>query len=69
MVDIYDTECIPTGTVFGFIFLFPWIEERGSARRRKLVEDTTPEVRDENVVNNIFFAEQVINLFRLTFNL
>ena len=41
--------------VYGFIFLFKWIEERRS--RRKPQEETF--VEDEKVVNSIFFAQQV----------
>lgn len=54
--EVWDLGKPIEGPVYGFIFLFRWSEERRS--RRKLGEDG--EVRDENVVNNIFFAQQVI---------
>jgi len=57
--EIYDTDKPFEGTVYGFIYLFPWIEERRS--RRKNIEETSESTleRDESIVNNIFFAEQV----------
>lgn len=55
--EIYDLQKSIDGPVYGFIFLFKWIEERRS--RRKIIEDSDSFVRDENVVNNIFFAQQV----------
>lgn len=47
----------PYRTAYGFIFLFRWIEERRS--RRKTTTEEESFVQDENVVNNIFFAQQV----------
>ena len=58
--EIYDLQKPIEGNVYGFIFLFRWIEERRS--RRKIIEDTDSFVRDENIVNNIFFAQQVCRL-------
>lgn len=55
--EIYDLQKPIEGRVFGFIFLFKWIEERRS--RRKIIEDSDSFVRDDSVVNNIFFAQQV----------
>lgn len=44
--------------VYGFIFLFKWIEERRSRRKvSTLVDDTS--VIDDDIVNNMFFAHQV----------
>lgn len=57
--EIYDLQKSLEGPVYGFIFLFRWIEERRS--RRKVVEEDEGFVKDEEVVNNIFFAQQVIN--------
>lgn len=57
MEEIYDLQKPIEGRVFGFIFLFKWIEERRS--RRKIIEDSDSFVRDDSVVNNIFFAQQV----------
>jgi len=43
--------------VYGFIFLFKWIEERRS--RRKVAQEEESFVMDEEIVNKIFFAQQV----------
>ncbi len=43
--------------MYGFIFLFKWIEERRA--RRKIISEDESFVMDENVVNNMFFAQQV----------
>ena len=56
--EIYDLQKSLEGPVYGFIFLFRWIEERRS--RRKVVEQDESFVKDEDIVNNIFFAQQVI---------
>ncbi|CAG7821720.1 unnamed protein product [Allacma fusca] len=56
--EIYDLQKPIEGSVYGFIFLFRWIEERRS--RRKIIDDTDSFVRDEDVVNNIFFAQQMV---------
>lgn len=55
--EIYDLQKSLEGPVYGFIFLFRWIEERRS--RRKVVEQDESFVKDEETVNNIFFAQQV----------
>lgn len=50
--------------VYGFIFLFKWIEERRSRRKvSTLVDDTS--VIDDDIVNNMFFAHQVCWVLRL----
>ncbi|XP_076291513.1 ubiquitin carboxyl-terminal hydrolase calypso [Lasioglossum baleicum] len=56
--EIYDLQKSLEGPVYGFIFLFRWIEERRS--RRKVVEQDERFVKDEEIVNNIFFAQQVV---------
>lgn len=57
--EIYDLQKSLEGPVYGFIFLFRWIEERRS--RRKVVEQDESFVKDEEIVNNIFFAQQVLS--------
>ena len=47
--------------VYGFIFLFKWIEERRSRRKMQPLEEMF--VEDENIVRDIFFAQQV-DLYR-----
>ncbi|XP_028163530.1 ubiquitin carboxyl-terminal hydrolase calypso [Ostrinia nubilalis] len=56
--EIYDLHKPLESPVYGFIFLFRWIEERRS--RRKFVEQIESFVRDEETINNIFFAQQMV---------
>ncbi|KAL3851977.1 hypothetical protein ACJMK2_015667 [Sinanodonta woodiana] len=56
--EIYDLQKSIDGPVYGFIFLFRWIEERRS--RRKTITEEESFVQDEEIVNSIFFAQQVI---------
>lgn len=56
--EIYDLKKPIEGPVYGFIFLFRWIEERRA--RRKLAETADIYQREENVVNSIFFAHQIV---------
>lgn len=56
--EIYDLQKTIDGPVYGFIFLFRWIEERRS--RRKTTTEEESFVQDENIVNNLFFAQQII---------
>lgn len=56
--EIYDLQKSLEGPVYGFIFLFRWIEERRA--RRKIVDTSETYVKDEETVNNIFFAQQVV---------
>ncbi|XP_014243381.1 ubiquitin carboxyl-terminal hydrolase calypso isoform X2 [Cimex lectularius] len=56
--EIYDLQKSLEGPVYGFIFLFRWIEERRS--RRKIVDQSEMYVNDEEIVNNIFFAQQMV---------
>uniref|UniRef100_A0A8C4QH53 Ubiquitin carboxyl-terminal hydrolase BAP1 n=1 Tax=Eptatretus burgeri TaxID=7764 RepID=A0A8C4QH53_EPTBU len=55
---IYDLQSRCNGIVYGFIFLFKWIEERRSRRKITPIIDETSVV-DEEIVNNMFFAHQV----------
>ncbi|KAM7154697.1 LOW QUALITY PROTEIN: ubiquitin carboxyl-terminal hydrolase BAP1-like [Molossus nigricans] len=57
--EIYDLQSKCQGPVYGFIFLFKWIEEHRSRRKvSTLVDDTS--VIDDDIVNNMFFAHQLI---------
>lgn len=56
--EVYDLCKSFESKVYGFIFLFRWIEERRS--RRLVVEYNDKYVRDENIVNSMFFAQQVV---------
>ena len=59
--EIYDLQREPLvdsgANCLGAIFLFRWIEDRRS--RRKMVDEEDLYVRDEAVVNNMFFAQQM----------
>lgn len=56
--EIYDLQKPIEGTVYGFIFLFRWIEERRSRRKTNLEVESF--VTDPDAVNKIFFAQQII---------
>lgn len=56
--EIYDLAKPIENPVYGFIFLFRWTGERRS--RRKIVDKQNIFVRDDEVVNSLFFAEQKV---------
>lgn len=56
--EIYDLQKQLDSPVYGFIFLFRWIEERRS--RRKIVDQTDIFVKNDDAINSIFFAQQMI---------
>lgn len=56
--EIYDLQKTIDGPVYGFIFLFRWIEERRS--RRKTITEDEIFLTNEEKVNNLFFAQQVV---------
>lgn len=57
--EIYDLQSKCQSPVYGFIFLFKWIEERRSRRKVNTLVDETS-VIDEEIVNDMFFAHQLI---------
>ncbi|XP_077993493.1 ubiquitin carboxyl-terminal hydrolase BAP1-like [Glandiceps talaboti] len=57
--EVYDLQKPIEGPVYGFIFLFKWIEERRSRRKVQPLTDETF-VDDESIVNGMFFAQQLI---------
>ncbi|XP_068171378.1 ubiquitin carboxyl-terminal hydrolase BAP1 isoform X2 [Antennarius striatus] len=57
--EIYDLQSRCQSPVYGFIFLFKWIEERRSRRKVNTLVDETS-VIDEEIVNDMFFAHQLI---------
>ena len=59
--EIYDLQKPLDGPVYGFIFLFRWIEERRS--RRKIVDQTDIFVKDDDAINSIFFPKNNSNLY------
>ncbi|KAF4093523.1 hypothetical protein AMELA_G00003000 [Ameiurus melas] len=56
--EIYDLQSKCQSPVYGFIFLFKWIEERRSRRKVSTLVDETS-VIDDDIVNDMFFAHQV----------
>ncbi|KAA0712009.1 Ubiquitin carboxyl-terminal hydrolase BAP1 [Triplophysa tibetana] len=57
--EIYDLQNKCQSPVYGFIFLFKWIEERRSRRKVSTLVDETSVIDDE-IVNDMFFAHQLI---------
>ncbi|KAL0977762.1 hypothetical protein UPYG_G00160900 [Umbra pygmaea] len=57
--EIYDLQSKCASPVYGFIFLFKWIEERRSRRKVSTLVDETS-VIDDDIVNDMFFAHQLI---------
>ena len=53
--DLQSESLVEGGDVYGFIFLFRWIEDRRA--RRKLIEEENLYVK--NNVKSLFFAQQV----------
>ena len=66
MEEIYDLGSVPlvapldgaSPSALGFIFLFKWIEDRRA--RRKLIEEDALLVKDQDTINSIFFAQQIV---------
>lgn len=56
--EIYDLTNELERPIYGFIFLFRWIEER--RYRRNIVNQTDIYVKDNDIINNMFFARQKI---------
>lgn len=48
-------------SIFGFIFLFKWIERRSRRSKGALLDPHSNYVTDPNTVNKMFFAHQVLN--------
>ena len=60
--EIYDVSKRIEGVVYGFVFLFRWGEDRRARNMRKkflITEDSY--VMDSEVVNQMFFAHQIVN--------
>lgn len=55
--EIYDLTSEFKLPIYGFIFLFRWIEER---RNRRNINQTGKYVKDNDIINNMFFAQQRI---------
>ena len=65
--EIYDLAKPIEGTVYGFIFLFKWVEERRVRWRNRAEQNgagvgSQPAnfIENEDVVNQMFFAQQMV---------
>ena len=56
--EVYDTSRKLDGEVYGFVFLFRWEGDRRARKKSMATYDTF--VTEEEVVNRIFFANQVV---------
>ncbi|XP_057297259.1 ubiquitin carboxyl-terminal hydrolase BAP1-like [Hydractinia symbiolongicarpus] len=56
--EVYDLSKPFERSVYGFIFLFKWTEERKSRRKAVVVEENF--VLDESIETDMFFAQQII---------
>lgn len=57
--EIYDLSKTLENSIFGFIFLFKWMERRGR-RKAASLDANSSYVTNPNIVNNMFFAHQVV---------
>ncbi|CAF0829808.1 unnamed protein product [Brachionus calyciflorus] len=59
--EVYDLTKPLDNSIFGFIFLFKWIERRNGRRSKSSNLDSSSNyVSDPNIVNNMFFAHQIV---------
>lgn len=59
--EIYDLSKNLDNSTFGFIFLFKWIERRNGRRGKTSGPDSNSNyVTDPNIINNMFFAHQIV---------
>ena len=60
--EIYDVSKKIEGRVYGFVFLFRWGEDRRARNmRKKFLTAEDSYVMDSEVVNQMFFAHQIVN--------
>lgn len=58
--EIYDLSKPLENSIFGFIFLFKWIERRSRRSKGALLDPHSNYVTDPNTVNKMFFAHQIV---------
>lgn len=59
MEEIYDLSKTLDDSIFGFIFLFKWMERKGRRNKAASLDPNSNYVTDPEIVNKIFFAHQV----------
>ncbi len=63
--EIYDLSKPLDSSIFGFIFLFKWIERRSRRSKSAGLEASSNYVTDPNLINKMFFAHQVKIFLRI----
>lgn len=58
--EIYDLSKPLENSIFGFIFLFKWIERRSRRSKGNLLDPHSNYVTDPSTVNKMFFAHQIV---------
>ncbi|CAG0890244.1 unnamed protein product [Cyprideis torosa] len=58
--EIYDIKSDLETPVYGFIFLFKWNEARRARRKAREEAKELNYVKEEEIVNNMFFAHQIV---------
>lgn len=58
--EIYDLSKTLESSIFGFIFLFKWMEKRGKRNKASTLDPNSYYVTDPNIVNKMFFAHQIV---------
>ena len=57
--EIYDLTKPIDNSIYGFIFLFKWIDRRNRRSKASQLEPKSNYVTDSSIVNRMFFAHQV----------
>lgn len=58
--EIYDLSKTLENSIYGFIFLFKWMERRGRRSKAANLDPNSSYVTDPNIVNKMFFAHQIV---------
>lgn len=58
--EIYDLSKNLDNSIFGFIFLFKWMERKNKRSKASALDSNSFYVTDPNIVNNMFFAHQIV---------
>lgn len=58
--EIYDLSKTLENSIFGFIFLFKWMERRNKRSKAASLDANSSYVTDPTILNKIFFAHQIV---------